>query len=155
MFTSKWVFRAIFSLTAMIVMWMGAQFFTKFVIHKKFSYYAKGEAIHWGVLSRAPDTHNLYVDYYYSFRGETYTAQYIFKKPLFKSREAAEMALEGKKSSSVDVWFFPKEHPVSILENEFPYNDLIRFVLATAILVYFCFLRSYMKQFSRLETSPS
>ncbi len=130
---------------------MGINFSTKYILYKKFAEYAKGDALHWGVLSKSPEKHCVYVDYSFEVRGDLYRSQYVFEKPLFKSREAAEIGLEAKKTNVVDVWLFRKEHPVSILENYFPYNELIRFIVTAAILVYFYFLRNYLGQFSRSE----
>ena len=153
MFSSKWIFRAIFSIAGVAVLWMGINFSTKFIIHKKFAEYVQGTPIHWGVLSLSPDTHKIYVHYYFPFQGDSHSAQYIFPKPIFKSREAAEIGIEGKKTPIVEVWFVRRDNPLSILENHFPYNELIRFMASAVILAYFYFLRGYLSQFSRSEPS--
>ena len=151
MLGSKWVFKIIFFLTGVVVLWMCANFSTKYILHKKFSEYAVGYPIHWGILSKSPEAHYIYVDYSFEVRGERYSSQYVFSKPLFKSREAAQIGIEAKKSGHLDVWVFGKENPLSILENHFPYNELIRFILTTVIFAYFYFLRNYIKQFTRSE----
>ena len=138
----------------MVSIWMSALFFTKLTIFFRFSDYARGQAIEWGVTSRDETHHHVCVDYSFVLKSKNYRARHEFFKPNYPNREAAEYGKEAMESEIVDVWInWPSksENPRSILERAFPYNELFRMLITLAIFSYFLFLRHYFSHFSVQE----
>ena len=149
-FGSKHVFNSLFLLTGGVTLWVGALFVSKSVMYARFSHHTTGKVIDWGVISLNEEQHRLRVDYNFTLKGQLYTAQHVFVKPTYKNREAAEYALEEKKTDEVSVWYMSRgagKAPISIVDRKFPYNEMIRLLIVFSIHAYFYLLRRYLYNF--------
>ena len=147
---SKYLFTVLFALTGLISIWMRALFFIKLIMYKQFCNHAVGKSAQWRIVSVAESHHHVCVDYSFKIDSKTYTAEHLFLKPTYQSRETAEYAKEAMEKETIDVWYrWPANSPTpfSIVERSFPTNELFRFSIALAILSYFVFLRRYFSHF--------
>ncbi len=150
-FDSKIIFNALFVLTTLVTIWVGAIFASKMVMYMRFSHHTTGRAIEWGVISLDEQTHRVCLDYTFSVAGKSYSAQHMFLKPTYKNKDAATYAKEAKEKEIVDVWYLNRgvdKEPLSVVDRIFPFNEMMRLFVVFAIQIYFFFLKNYFRRFS-------
>lgn len=146
-FGSKYVFNVLFILTGAVCLWVGALFTSKLIMYTRFSHHTVGTSQHWGVISLEEEKHRICVDYNFTVDGKLYTAQHMFLRPTYSNKDAAEYAIEVKKSDEVSVWYMKRgkgKTPLSIVDRKFPHNEMYRLIIALATFGYFFFLKRYL-----------
>jgi hypothetical protein len=133
-----WIGLFLVAITALV--WVGSGFVSKVVLLHRLSNQIEGTATQWGVLSFGDEKHQIFADY----KTELFSGRHIFKKPTYKTYEAAEGALEGLRSDKVQIWY---RDQVATLEHEFPMKEAAQTGIVAALFGYFIFLRRYVNQF--------
>lgn len=156
-FGSKHIFTFLFTLAGVAALYMGAMFAAKWVMYTRYANVARGTSTYWGVISLTDDKHHICTDYNFFLTGESFCAQYVFPKPVYSTKEAALEAMEEIKKDEITVWYWQGKGgaPISTLERTFPMNELIRFGIIIAILLYFSFLKNYFGRFAMDESASS
>lgn len=150
---SKYIFASLFVLAGLAAIYMGAMFTAKWIMYTRYANVTKGNPTYRGVLSLTDDKHHICVDYNFSLGRDVFCSQYMYPKPVYSTKEAALEAIEEVKKEELTVWYWrgAEGAPISILEHTFPMNELIRFGVIIAILLYFSFLKSYLYRFAMDE----
>jgi len=122
------------------LVWVGSGFVSKVVLLHRLSNQIEGTAIKWGVLTQGGEKYHIFADY----KTELFSGRHIFKKPTYRTYEAAEDALEGVRTDKVLIWY---RDQVATLEHEFPMKEAVQTGIVAALFGYFIFLRRYVSQF--------
>lgn len=156
-FSSKYIFASLLLLAGIAALYMGGMFAAKWAMYARYTKVTKGTPTYWGVLSLTEDKHHICVDYNFSLGREVFFAQYVYPKPVYSTKEAALEAIEESRKDELTVWYWRGKEgmPISILEHTFPMNELVRFGIILAILLYFGFLKNYFYRFAMDEPVSS
>lgn len=150
---AKHVWKGLFFITTVALLWTGSSFLAKMIMLQRFSEKAEGTTTYWGVLSLEEEKHYVCADYTFTIPSGYFCAQYMFRTPVYKTKEAAESAIETMRKEKVTVWYWNKGQgePVSILEHNFPVKEGVQVGLAAALLLYFYGLKRYLQRFASVD----
>ena len=93
-----WV--SLFSVIVAALIWVGSGFVSKLFLLHQFSERVEGKATHWGVVSQGEEKHFIFAEY----RAGDLAGRYLFKNPMYRTKEAAEGAMEVIQRESIAVW---------------------------------------------------
>lgn len=101
------------------------------------------ENITWDIYSKNEETHLFKTSYSYTFQGNHYTGDYLFKKPVFINVLGAKHALEEFSQGYKEAWVSSQHPDRSSLEKHYPLKELVSTAVLWAIFVYFLLLPKY------------
>lgn len=147
-FGSKYVWNALFFVIGVITLWNLASLATVLIMYFRFSSQTEGRATDWSVALVSEEKYRISTDFTYSVDGKTYSAKYLFVKPIYPTKEIAEDALQGVKKDFIKVFYWKSQNgPIALLEHSLPYKEGVRFIVSFAIFLYFSFLKNYLSRF--------
>ncbi len=131
------------------MIWIGSDLTAKMIMYIRFNNEVEGNRVHSGVLQYSDDINHICVDYTFDVKSQNFSAQHMYQKPVYKSKDAAELVIADKKIDKLRVWYWEQEDgkPISSLERNLPINDFVRLSVLTGILLYFQWLRRYFDKF--------
>ena len=131
----------LYLVVVMALLWVGSGFISKIILIQRFSNPVEGKALEWGVLSLGEEKYQVFARY----EAGKFSGKHVFQRPVYKTRESAEDAMEVMRTERVTVWHNGKG---ALLEHEFPIKEATQTGITVIILLYFIFLRRYLNQFS-------
>jgi len=149
-FVSKYIWQILFFSTAVVGIWIGSILTLKLVDRSRFSEPIVGKSLGWSVLKLSEESYAVSVDYQFNFNNQVFESKYLYPSSTYLTKAMAEDAVEQMQSEEITVWVWNKKNskPVAVLERKFPKNELIRFIIALCILIYFVSLKYYLHAFA-------
>jgi len=95
------------------------------------------------------------VNYQFEWKGQTIHGVYDFPKPIYQNPYIAGDHISEWKEKSWTIWFNPKKPTFASLQKKFPTKKAINLALSLAVLLYFVFLKGYVRRMNALDQRSS
>jgi hypothetical protein len=102
----------------------------------------------WQMEEKDPAAFSLKASYHFFIGKEKILGQTEFMKPYFLNKESAEKAIKKLSSQEWEAFYSSSKKQKNSLQRAFPFQDCIHAFLTLGILVYFIFLKQYLKRLS-------
>ncbi|GAB4186926.1 MAG: hypothetical protein Tsb0015_05110 [Simkaniaceae bacterium] len=142
------VWKILFTLTSLASIWLGLVFLWKAVPYFRFALYAPAKAHSWEIIEIEPSVFSVKANYEYRVNGRDYLGSYLFSEQRFPNEHVAREAADLMEKQRHGVWYQKKHPEKAIMIRIFPYKALFRFLLSLGVMVYFLWLREYLRRFA-------
>lgn len=140
-----------FLITSCVALWIGGQFFHDLNHYFQLSTNIPASLDEWNVKEGKKGTFSISVNYKFEWRGQTIHGVYAFKKPTYQNPYLANDHIKEWKEKSWTVWLNPRKPTFVSLQKVFPMKGGIKLVLCLAVLLYFTFLKGYVRKMNTLD----
>lgn len=135
------------------VLWMGGEFFYGLYDYFRLSASAPAILDQWDVTEEKKGEFSIRVAYRFEWKKEAIRGVYTFKKPVYHNPYVANDQTKEWQAKSWVIWFDPSQPTFNSLQRDFPLRQGIKLFFCLAILLYFVFLKGYVRRIDGLDRS--
>jgi hypothetical protein len=125
--------------------WLGGDFFFKLHQYFLLSSSAPAKVSNWSVHEKN-GKFTVEAGYHFEIPNRSIEGRYAFPKPVYPNPHLANDLVERWEDRSWEIWYNPKNPYQVSLQKAFPTKKVFQFGLSLAILIYFGFLKIYVKR---------
>ena len=142
---SRSFFIGIFLIVGGGALYLGGQFFFKLHQYFLLSTSAPAKVSDWNVIEKN-GKFTLEARYKFETQGGVVEGTFSFPKPVYQNPYLAEDLIKIWAEKSWEIWYHPKAPYGATLEKNFPIKKGFQFGLSLVAIVYFAFLKIYVKR---------
>lgn len=142
-------------ITSAIALWVGGQFFYELNQYFQLSADTPVFLDQWNVKEEKSGKFSISVNYQFEWKGQPIHGVYDFKKPTCQNPYLANNYISEWKEKSWTVWLNPDKPTFVSLQKTFPTKKVINLALCLAVLLYFTFLKGYVRRMNALDPCSS
>lgn len=148
---SKNIFTLLFLITSCVALWIGGQFFYDLNHYFQLSKSVPATLEEWNVKENEKGIFSISVNYQFEWKGQSIQGVYDFKKPTYQNPHLANDHVKEWQEKSWTVWINPSKPTVVSLQKVFPMKEGIKLALCLAVLLYFTFLKGYVRRLNTVD----
>ncbi|MCI5051641.1 MAG: hypothetical protein MRY21_00720 [Simkaniaceae bacterium] len=140
----KNIWLGITALTIGALIWTGAILSIDLFKYLQLTRKTHPTRVHWTIEGKDESQYFFIANYIFNVDGKEYRGVNKFKRPTFPNMIAAEAMLPHWQAGSWPVWYSGFSPKTNAMQKNFPFQNLIHFVLALGVFFYFRWLREYV-----------
>lgn len=105
----------------------------------------------WRVKEEKKGKFSISVNYQFEWKGQSIAGVYDFKKPTYQNPYLAQDHIQEWSEKSWAIWLNPNQPTFVSLQKQFPMKKGVNLALCLAVLLYFVFLKGYVKRMNKLD----
>lgn len=148
---SKHIFTLLFLITSYAALWIAGHFFYDLNDYFRLSKHVPAMLDGWTVKEDEKGIFSISVNYRFEWKKQTIQGGYDFKKPTYQNLHLANHHVKQWKEKSWTVWINPSNPAAVSLQKIFPIKGCIKLALSLAVLLYFTFLKGYVRRISAVD----
>jgi hypothetical protein len=148
---SKHIFTLLFLVTSCVALWIAGPFFYDLNHYFKLSKNVAAILDNWTVKEDAKGIFSISVNYQFEWKEQTIQGIYDFKKPTYYNLQLANDHVEEWREKSWTVWINPSQPTAVSLQKVFPMKGCIKLALSLVVLLYFAFLKGYVRNINTVD----
>ncbi len=147
---SRLIWKILLSLTVLAGLWLSSIFIWKFASYHVYRFYVPLTAFYCEVVEIQPSVFTIDARCVYPVKKQNYEITRRLEHLRFSNRYTALEAADILEKQYHGIWH-AKNHPEKItLERKFPYKALFRLVISFGVIVYFLWLREYVRRYATI-----
>ena len=139
-----WV--VLFAFTGIITSYLFSCFLWDLYCFNRLSNRTNAESIDWKIVGIKNYKYIVKANYEFKLNDEVYKKEQCFFNKKFPNYHSAKGYMNKLKTFENQVWYNPKNLKICSLEKKFPFKSTANFVLSLTVLLYFFWLRLYIKK---------
>lgn len=147
----NWVWKVFFLAISAVALTLTGKFAYALYSYMIFDVSVPAKVTEWCVVETEPSKYQLGAEYTYFFEGE-HAGSHLFSGPKYNNSFIAQEHLNQFEKHSWRAFVRSHDAKVSTLQHNFPFKQLIHFLLGVSVLLYFSWLRSYIVSRFSLDT---
>ena len=127
-------------------LWIGGEFFYNLNRYFHLTHFADAQVFDWKVVEIKSGKFSVEAAYQFQIEERRIVGTYSFLKPVYPNPYLVEDLIEAWQGKAWKIWYNPKHPHEAALQKMFPVRKAIHFAVSLGIILYFSFLKIYVKR---------